>query len=94
MADLNLRNIDPELLSTLKAQAAIGQTTLRDHCIRLLSGQAARSTHPIDGLAAIADTIKEQDEAQSKRNMRVTIPITTDRSAHDPTCRCLMCRPR
>lgn len=43
----------------------------------------------------------EVDSPAAQRNAakiiaesKATIPITTDRPGHDPTCRCLMCRPR
>jgi hypothetical protein len=41
MADLNLRNIHPGLISKLKADAATNGSTLRDHCVCLLTGQAS-----------------------------------------------------
>ena len=40
MADLNIRNMHPGLIAKLKADAALAGSTLRDHCIFLLSGQA------------------------------------------------------
>lgn len=38
MADLNLRNISPELIAKLKSNAALNGCTLRDYCIIVLSG--------------------------------------------------------
>ena len=43
MADLNLRNIHPGLISKLKADAATNGSTLRDHCVCLLTGQDRKS---------------------------------------------------
>jgi hypothetical protein len=44
MADLNLRNVAPELIAKLKSDAALSRTSLRDHCVFLLTGQGAPET--------------------------------------------------
>ena len=40
MADLNIRNVPPETLRRLKADAALNGMTLREWCLRLLNGVA------------------------------------------------------
>lgn len=77
MADLNIRNIDPALMTKLKVGAAQRSLTLRAHCIDLLTGQAAtvdaKPVFEIDSPAAKRYVARVLDQ------QKATIPIEDER---------------
>lgn len=55
MADLNIRNVSPELIAKLKSNAALNGCTLRDYCIIVLAGWQ-EPPKPFDWKAKLAET--------------------------------------
>jgi plasmid stability protein len=84
MADLNIRNIDPVLIAKLKSDAALKGSSLRDHCVSLLTGQGG----PEEPKMPTSQQLKKLKEV-IEANLVTPRP---DRPRHDPgTCRIYKC---